>query len=111
MSRLFIARRVLALRALALRISAPFAACLAALLAGCGSHPAPQAVLTARCMPISGAAPVELRVTPPARGPLRVAVEQRGISVVATLASGGAGKQGWTLSASSPIERFGVMSF
>ena len=111
MSRLFIARRVLALRALPLRVSAPFTACLAALLAGCGSHPAPQAVLTARCLPISGATPVELLVTPPARGPLRVVVEQRGISVVTTLASGDAGKQGWTLSASSPIERFGVMSF
>jgi CHAT domain-containing protein/tetratricopeptide (TPR) repeat protein len=111
MSRLFIPRRVPALRALLLWGSATLTACFAALLAGCGTHQSPQSVLAARCVPINRAAPVELRITSPSTGPLRVAVEQRGISVVTTLAGAGAGKRAWTLSASSPIERFGAMTF
>ena len=60
---------------------------------------------------MSGAHAVELQVTSPTQGALRVAVEQRGVSVIATLASTSAAKRAWTASASSPTERYGVMTF
>ena len=60
-------------------------------------------MLAQTCQPISKAQPVELTLVPPTRGTLRVAVDQRGISVFTTLAG--------SLSARSPIERFGIATF
>jgi CHAT domain-containing protein/tetratricopeptide (TPR) repeat protein len=78
---------------------------------GCSKHPPPQSVLAARCMPISRTQPVDLRVASPVAGTLRIAVEQRGVTLVSTLAGSDGGKQGWIVSSISPVERFGVATF
>ncbi len=98
------------LRAQILR-TAGLLCCLVAALAACSSHEPLQPVLALRCLPISGAAPVELGITVAMPGTLRVAVEQRGISVVTTLASADGRKEGQALTAISPIERYGVATF
>ncbi len=77
-------------------------------LSACSSHEPPQPVLALKCEPISRAQPVELSIVPLTQGTLRVAVEQRGISVVAALTGTDASQQ---LSARSPIERFGIATF
>lgn len=80
-------------------------------LAGCSSHDPVQPVLAARCMPIGGMKPVDLRIVSPVRGTLRVSIEQRGITLAASLASGDPSRPPWMTSAASPIERFGVATF
>jgi CHAT domain-containing protein/tetratricopeptide (TPR) repeat protein len=79
-------------------------------LAACSSHERPQTVLAERCTSISAAHPVQFAVSPPSPGLLRIAVEQRGISVIATLAATSGAKQGQMSSATSPSERFGVVT-
>src|SRR5690242_9010414 len=112
MSRLFIAPRALAPRTWNIRaVVALAAASLFAAMSGCGTHEPLQSVVAPRCMSINGATPVELRVAVPTGGPLRVLVEQRGISVVSTLRGDDHGKRGRILATSSPSERYGVMTF
>ncbi|HVY80968.1 MAG TPA: CHAT domain-containing protein [Steroidobacteraceae bacterium] len=112
MSRLFIHRRVSPTRLWTTRAAAALAtAYLGTLLSGCGSHEPPQTLLAPRCTPINGTRPLDLRVTPPLAGPMRIVVEQRGVSVVGTVRNAAAGPHRWRLSASSPIERYGVMTF
>jgi CHAT domain-containing protein/tetratricopeptide (TPR) repeat protein len=71
-------------------------------LSACGRHEPLQSVLAQRCMPISAARPVDLNIVSNAPGTLRVAVLQRGISVV--VSSGGRQPR----ASISPIDRFGV---
>jgi CHAT domain-containing protein/tetratricopeptide (TPR) repeat protein len=112
MLRLFNAGRVLAPRAWSIRAVAVLAtASFAGILSGCGARELPQEVLAPRCLSINGATPLELRVVTSSAGPVRFFIEQRGVSVVSTLRSAEGGKQGWMLSASSPTERYGVMTF
>src|SRR5262245_46123797 len=80
-------------------------------LNGCSSQEPPQSVLSRRCLPIGGAESVEMRIASPRQGTLRVVIEQHGISVVTTLVGADAGARGPTLSAISPIERFGLATF
>jgi len=75
------------------------AACLG--LDGCGSRESLQPVLAQSCSPIGGTQPTQLKVVPPAPGALRVAITQRGISLVA---SSGA------VTARSPIDRYGLVT-
>ena len=78
-------------------------AVLSGALAACGHGVAPQQVLARQCSPIGGPRQAVLSVVAPAAGTLRIAVEERGISTVATL-DDNAG----TASA-SPVERFGTI--
>ncbi|MBX5463429.1 MAG: CHAT domain-containing protein [Steroidobacteraceae bacterium] len=79
--------------------------CIAAALTGCGSAQPPRVVLAETCRAIDASRPVSLEIRAPEAGLLRVAVEQRGISVLATLTSEA------RAAAVTPIDRFGVISF
>jgi CHAT domain-containing protein/tetratricopeptide (TPR) repeat protein len=100
-----------AVRALAALLPALPAMAIAVALSACSSHDPPQPVFALKCQPISKAQPVELSIVPSVGGTLRVAVEQRGISVVTALSGTDARQQPWSLSARSPIERFGIATF
>lgn len=88
-----------------LRASACLLSCVMAALVGCGAPEAPRVVLAESCRTLGGSQPVTLSIASPASGLLRVGIEQRGISVLATLQGEHAS------SAISPIARFGVISF
>ncbi len=62
-----------------------------------------QPVLARRCLPISGAREAALNITAPADGTLRVHIEERGISTVATLDDDS------TTASASPVDRFGTI--
>jgi CHAT domain-containing protein/tetratricopeptide (TPR) repeat protein len=80
-------------------------------LGGCSSQEAARPVLAAECRPINGSRPLEWRLASPISGTLRVAVEQRGITVVTTVTRTDTGRRSWALTGSSPIERFGLATF
>ena len=69
----------------------------------CSQSVAPQQVLARQCSPLGGPEEAVLSVVAPAAGILRIAVEERGISTVATLDD-----KAETASA-SPVERFGTI--
>ena len=62
-------------------------------------------MLAETCHALDASRPIQLDIEAPEAGPLRVAVEQRGISVLATL-TGDAHS-----AAVTPVDRFGVISF
>ena len=72
-------------------------------LAACSQSVAPQQVLARQCSPIGGPREAVLSLAAPAAGTLRIAVEERGVSTVATLDD----KVG--TAAASPVERFGTI--
>src|SRR5581483_5071918 len=74
---------------------------LAFLLSGCGSGSATQPVLAAQCMQIGGSHDSEFTVTSPGDGVLRINIDERGISVVTSLADDPQS------AAESPVERLG----
>jgi len=57
----------------------------ALLLTGCGSGSTTRPVLAERCMQLSGARESKVSLVSPEDGFLRVTVQERGISVIATL--------------------------
>jgi CHAT domain-containing protein/tetratricopeptide (TPR) repeat protein len=73
------------------------------LLTGCGSSTATRPVLAATCMQIGGARESTLNVKAPDDGTLRFQIQERGISVVATL-DGDTATAGET-----PVERLGTI--
>jgi CHAT domain-containing protein len=85
----------------ATRASAALLLAASLLLEGCGSRESLQPVLAESCSPFGGAQPTQLQVVPPVSGALRVAITQRGISVVA---SSGA------VTARSPVDRYGLVT-
>jgi CHAT domain-containing protein len=82
---------------------------VAAGLAGCRAPAPPEPVLTERCEPISGSAPVRFDVVSHASGTLNIHIEQRGVSTVAQ--ASGLARPGEVASAQSPIDRFGAVTF
>jgi CHAT domain-containing protein len=75
--------------------------CPSLLLTACGSTDAIRPVLTERCMQVSGARESTLSVMSPEAGLLSLRIEERGISVIATLDADEAS------AAESPVERLG----
>ena len=75
--------------------------CSSLLLTACGSTEATRPVLTERCMQVSGARESTVGMVSPEAGMLRVGIEERGISVIATLDGDRAS------AAESPVERLG----
>jgi len=65
----------------------------------------PQPILTERCLSVSTASPITLRVVNPGGGTLRIAVRQRGISLTAELIDATA-----SAATVSPDDRYGVMT-
>jgi len=77
---------------------------LASLLTGCGSSErAPRPILAAQCMQIDGHHVSTLRVSSPGEGMLRVQVEERGVSVIASLGEDS------SEAADSPVDRLGTI--
>src|SRR3569832_1310455 len=78
---------------------------LSLLLTGCGSSAATRPVLARTCMQVGGARGSTLNVQAPDAGTLRFQIQERGISVVATL-------DGDTVTAGeSPVVRLGTIYF
>ena len=75
----------------------------ALLLTGCGSGSTTRPVLARRCMQLSGARESKVSLVSPEDGFLRVTIQERGISVIATLDSDPASPT------ESPIERLGTL--
>jgi CHAT domain-containing protein/tetratricopeptide (TPR) repeat protein len=73
------------------------------LLTGCGSSTATRPVLAETCMQVDGSRESTVRVQAPDDGTLRFRIQERGISVVATL-DGDTGTAG-----ESPVERLGTI--
>jgi CHAT domain-containing protein/tetratricopeptide (TPR) repeat protein len=81
-------------------------ALLALLLYGCSApEPPPRPILSERCLSVSTALPIALRVVTPGGGTLRIAIRQRGIAVTGSLPEGGANAV-----TVSPEDRYGVMT-
>jgi hypothetical protein len=94
-------RQVLTLRQI---YSCGLVAVLASLLlTGCGSRPTTHPVLAARCMQLSGAHESKVSLQSPDEGFLLLRIQERGISVIATLDSDPGG------ATESPIERLGTL--
>ena len=74
-------------------------------LAACSSARMPQPIFAERCLPISTASPLTVRLDSPGGGALRIAVRQRGISVTGSWVDGAA-----SISTVSPVHRYGVMT-
>src|SRR6202049_1842818 len=82
------------------------AALLRAMLCACGASTAPpQTILAERCLPLSTAAPITLRLLSPG-GALRLRMRQRGIAAAASFTGADV-----SAAALSPDERYGAMSF
>jgi CHAT domain-containing protein/tetratricopeptide (TPR) repeat protein len=62
-----------------------------------------QSALARRCLPISGTQEAALNIAAPADGTLRIHIEERGISTVATLDDDS------TTASASPVDRFGTI--
>ena len=75
--------------------------CSSLLLTACGSIEATRPVLSERCMQVGGARESTVSVVSPEAGFLRLRIEERGISVVASLDADKA------TTAASPVERLG----
>ena len=73
------------------------------LLTGCGSSTATRPVLAQTCMQVGGSRESTVRVQAPDDGTLRFQIQERGISVVASL-DGDSGTAG-----ESPVERLGTI--
>jgi CHAT domain-containing protein len=82
-------------------------ALLAVLLHGCSASKAPPLpILAERCLDVSQARPLALRVVTPRGGMLWIGVRQRGISLTAKLSNGSA-----SAATLSPVDRYGGMTF
>ncbi len=73
------------------------------LLTGCGSSTATRPVLAETCMPVGGSRVSTVHIHAPDNGTLRFRIQERGISVVATLDGDSA------TAAESPVERLGTI--
>jgi CHAT domain-containing protein/tetratricopeptide (TPR) repeat protein len=82
------------------------AALLATTLLACSAPHRPQPILSERCLAVSTAMPITVRIRAPGSGAVRIAVRQRGISLTAALIEG-------TVSTTtvSPVDRYGEMTF
>jgi len=78
---------------------------LALLLTGCGSGSTTRPVLAKRCMQVDGHHESKLSVLSPDAGTLRLRIEERGVSVIATL------DEDPGSAAESPVERLGTIQF
>ena len=77
--------------------------CSSLLLTACGSASATRPVLAERCMQIGGPRESTVSVLSPEDGFLRLRIEERGVSVIATLDGDPSS------AAESPVERLGTI--
>ena len=74
----------------------------------CSAAQAPRPILAERCLGISGASPISLKLASPGGGSLRITVRQRGISLTGSLIADAASAA--SAASVSPIDRYGALT-
>ncbi|MEP7245045.1 MAG: CHAT domain-containing protein [Gammaproteobacteria bacterium] len=86
-------------------------ALVAVLLAACSTHEQPRVVLAEQCASLDAPHPFAVSLSPQSPGPLRILVRQTGVSTISRLESRSGTAPARIVEASTPVDRFGVVTF